>query len=283
MRYTAGIILLLLITAVVLVNLTPVQNFLARKSADILSKKLKTKVEIGHVRIDFLNHILLQGVFIADQSNDTVLYAGEAQVRITDWFIFKDKPELHYLGLKNAYIHMYRTATSKAWNYDFIEDAFSTPGSNKDTAAGKPFEFDLKKIELDNVRLHMDDKWGGEDQEYDIGSLLVNSEGLDFKKKLLEVSTIVGKNSIVTLRDYPAGKPKSLHKRIVYNDTTPFNPGMWAANVKSISLENCEFHLVMDDKKPIPGEFDYNHIDIKKINAYVRAGTISGDTIRGNV
>jgi len=283
LRYTVGIFFLLLVTAVVLVNLTPVQNYLARKAGNMLSKKLKTKVEIAHVRIDFLDHFLLQGLYIADQANDTILYAGEAQVRITDWFIFKDKPELHYVGLKNSFVHLYRNAKSKAWNYDFLSDAFKTTDP-KDTGSGKPFEFDLKKIELENVRFHMDDKWGGEDQDYDIGSLVFNSEGLDFKKKLLEVSTITGKNCVVTIRDYEPGKPKHLrrHGPLPF-DPTPFNPDMWAANVKSISLDNCEFHLVMNDKLPVPGEFDYDHIDVTKIKAYVTSGTIRGDTIRGNV
>ena len=89
-------LLLLLLTAVILVNLTPVQNFLARKASTMLSEKLKTKVSVAHVRIDFLDHILLQGLYIEDQAHDTLLYAGTAQVRINDWFVFRDKTILHF-------------------------------------------------------------------------------------------------------------------------------------------------------------------------------------------
>lgn len=266
-------------------NLTPVQNFLAKKAANVLSKKLKTDVKVAHVRIDFLNHLALEGVYIGDKSNDTILYAGEAQVRISDWFIFKDKPVLQYLALKNAYVHLYRTVQSKEWNYDFLADAFSTDGDkNKDTSASKPFEFDLAKIELYNVRFHMDDSWGGQDQDYDIGTLLIDSKGLDFKNKLLEVNKISIADCNVTIKDYPVSplRPRRPHTIDTF-DFTPFNSGNWSVNTKTLALENCEFHLIMDNKPSTPGEFDYNHIDATQINAYVTATTIRGDTISGKV
>ena len=147
----------------------------------MLSKKLKTKVTIAHIRIDFLNHISLQGLYIEDQAHDTLLSAGEAQVRITDWFIFKDKPVLQYIALRNAYAHLYRTDTSKVWNYAFIEDAFGSP--KQKSSKGKTAEFDLKKVELENVRFHMDDKWVGEDLDFDFGKVKAAANDIDFSKK----------------------------------------------------------------------------------------------------
>src|SRR6202012_4427822 len=137
--------------------------YLARQASEMLSKNLKTKVTVAHLRIDFLDHILLQGLYIEDQSHDTLLYAGEAQIRINDWFIFRDKTILHYIGLQNTYIHLYRT-TSRYWNYDFIANALNS-GSQKKHTETKPFELDLKKIDLKNVRFHMDDQWGREDED----------------------------------------------------------------------------------------------------------------------
>jgi translocation-and-assembly-module (TAM) inner membrane subunit TamB-like protein len=275
-------LLLLIVTLGVLVNLTPVQNYLAREAAGMLSRKLKTEVTVEHVRIDFLNHISVEVVYIGDQAHDTLLYAGQIRVRMTDWFIFKDKPVFHYLALNNTYIHLYRPASSKTWNYDFIADAFST--AKKDTGAGKPFEFDLKKVELGNVRFHMDDKWGGEDEDYDAGSLVINSDGIDFTKKVINVEDIVAKNCNVVIREFPAGHPRYLRKQVADTfDTKPFNPGKWSVNVGSVSLDGCQFHLGMNSAKPVPGFFDYNHIDATNIKAVVTAATIRGDTIRGNL
>lgn len=266
-----------------LVNFTPVQNFIARRVAVILSTKLKTKVEIAHIRIDFLNHLSLQGLYIEDQAHDTLLYAGEAQVRITDWFIFKNKPVLHYLALKNSYGHLYRTPDSKVWNYEFIEDAFST-GTKKKSSKSKPFEFDLEKLELANVRFHMDDHWVGEDLDFDVGHMVIDANSLDFNRRLLDVKTLEGKNTDIYINEYVGGRPKWMRPKPVDTfDTTPFNPEKWAVWIKNAKFNNFTFHLKGNDRKPVPGLFDENHLDITKINIQANTIRIVGDTVYGKV
>ena len=274
--------MLLLLIAVVLVNYTPVQNYMAHRAANMLTKKLKTKVRIEHIRIDFLNHLLVQGLFVEDQAYDTLLYAGEAQVRITDWFIFKDKPVLQYLALDNAYVHLYRTAVSKDWNYKFIEDAFST-GKKKDNSKSKPFEFDLQKVELVNTRFHMDDPWGGEDMGFDIGTMAINARDVDFTKKILDIKAIEGTNTTISIKDYEGGKPHVAHTGALVIDTTPFNTGKWAVLIRKLSFVDFAFNLTTSDKIPLPEVFDETHLAVKKINLLATGINIAGDTLHGNM
>lgn len=269
-------------TAVVLINLTPVQTYLAKRAAAMLSNKLKTKVTVEHLRIDFLNHVLLQGLYIEDQAHDTLLYAGEAQVRITDWFIFRDKPVLRYLGLQNAFAHLHRPANTKAWNYDFIGDAFSTPASKKDTIKSKPFEFNLEKVVLENDRFHMDDEWRGEDLDFDVGDLTVDAEKLDVSKKMLDISTLEGKNTTISINDYTGGRPDSL-KPPPTVDLTPFNPGNWAVKVKTLSFDGFVFRLTSNTKVPQPSVFDETHLVVKNIRLDANSISVTGDTIRGQI
>ncbi|MCD6010954.1 MAG: hypothetical protein K0Q79_816 [Flavipsychrobacter sp.] len=270
-----------------LINFTSVQNILARKGTDWLSKKLKTKVEIRHVRIDFINHLLLQGLYIEDQAHDTLLYAGEAQVRITD-VLFSDKDlTLRYIGLQNAYAHLYRAATSKEWNYGFIEDAFST--GKKDTtkkAPGKPFEFDLEKIELENVRIHMDDAWVGEDLDFDIGYLLANARDLDFGKEILDIKTVNIANAHISVNEYKGGRPpraKVGHPWQELPYKTPFNPGNWAVQVDELSLDSCTFRFKGEDHISEEGHFDETNFYISGIQLAADEIKIKGDTLRGNL
>ncbi len=284
LRYTAASLLLLLVLLVALVNLTPVQNYLAGKAAAILSDKLKTKVEIKHIRIDFLNHILIQGVYIEDQSKDTLLYAGEASVRITDWFIFKDNPVLKYIGLKDAYVHLHRPATSDAWNYQYIADALSS--GKKSSGKSSSVEFDLQKTELENVRVHMDDSWVGEDLNFDIGIASIKTKGLDFKRKQLTINDITFKNSGVSVKEYKGGRPPKAKKGPQWEDLvhkTPFNPGNWIVKIKDISLHTCSFRLTSDDVEPALGHFDQTHLAIKDIQFSASDINIKGDTLHGNI
>ncbi len=278
-------LLLLMLTCVLLVNMTGVQNWLAQKAAATLSRKLKTKVTVAHVRIDLLSHLLLQGLYIEDQHHDTLLYAGEAQVRLNDWFVLRDKPVLHYLSLQNAYARLYRPADSKDWNYDFIANAFSTNDTtkNEDTAAGKPFEFDLEKVELTNVRFHMDDHWVGEDLDFDVGNLYVNADDLDINKKKLDIDNITARALDVHIREYKGGRPPWMRKHKDEVDDTPFNPGLWVMHVNKLALDGCSFRLTSDDEEPEPGVFDETHIVVKNIMLNASGIYNTADTLYGSI
>lgn len=275
--------MLILVLAVVLINTTPVQNYIVHRSARYLSEKLKTKVTVDHIRVDLLNHLSLNGVYIEDQAHDTLLYAGEATVQITDWFVFEDKPVLHYLKLSNAYAHLYRTATSNQWNYDFIEKAFGTNEKTSKADTSKKISFDLEMIALNNVRFHMDDAWGGEDLGFDIGSFAINAKSLDIAKKELAINRIEGNNVVIAIREYEAGKPKTIRPAGYVRpvDTTPFNEDKWHISAKTIALDECRVKLTANDKTPVPGLFDEDHLDIIHIKCLVTDADIVGDTVRG--
>jgi hypothetical protein len=70
----------------------------------------------------------LEGFLIEDQKKDTLLYAGKAAVRITDWFFWKSKAELKYGGLVDASINLNRS--DSVWNYGFLLDYLSGGSSS---------------------------------------------------------------------------------------------------------------------------------------------------------
>ena len=267
----------------ILVNLTPVQNLAARKAAEILAGKLKTTVSVQHVRIDLLNHVLVQGLYIEDKEGDTLLYAGEARVRITDWFILrKDKPVLRYIGLHNTYAHLYRTAKSDKWNYQFIIDAFDT-GVRDTTKKQNEFELDLEKVDLQNVRFHMDDSWVGSDFDIDLGSLQLDADEIDLKKRVIDVNSLRIDQVFISMRDYASSSLREVKKRVKVLDTTAFNKGHWQVNAKEVVINNSAYQLNSAERAAYVNEFDPSHIGVTGINFDVKDISIRGDTIKGNI
>lgn len=259
-----------------------VQTFLAQRAAKVLSEKLHTTVSIQNVRINLLNNVLLEGLYIEGQQKDTLAYIGKAQVRITDWFFLKRTvPVLHYIGLSNAYIHLYRSKDKDTWNYAFIEDAFSG-GTKKKTNTPQEFELDLKKVMLDNVRFHMDDAWGGYDYDIDIGSFATNVDEVDFKKKKAAIANIKLMASSIRLRDFVGGKPPSPQKPYVI-DSTAFNPDRWQINIKDILFDECHFAFVSKSGKPYPLEFDPEYIEVSALHTEISQLRINGDTLRAKM
>lgn len=268
----------LLVLVIILLNITPVQNFVAGQATRILSKQMNTKVAVEHVRLDFLNQLVLQGVYIEDQKQDTLLYAGEARVNITDWFIIKSgTPVLKYIGLKNAYANLYRPPTSDVWNYQFIIDAFDNKKEKKEKQL---FDITLEEFDLHNVRFFMNDGWTGSDLNFIVGSFIVNADDVNFDKKKIHLDEIVAKETQVIIRNYPGGRPiVNVQPKVVAIDSTAFNTQLWDISVDDLVLTDCVFRYDGGTRTPYRNEFDPAHMNIKDINLMAENIDINADTL----
>ena len=77
-----------------------VQNIIVGKVTKRLSKDLNTEVRIRHVSFAFFNRMNLEGTLVRDRSKDTLLYANNIKVRVTDWFFLQDTLVLKLLDLR---------------------------------------------------------------------------------------------------------------------------------------------------------------------------------------
>ncbi len=286
LRNTLLSILALLLLAVVLIQLPPVQNYLAHRAVDALARKLHTEVRVKSVRIGFLNKLRLQGFLMKDQQGDTLLYAGEVQLRITDWFFFrKEVPVIHYLGLHDADVYLHRTPKGPEWNYQFVADAFNT-GPRDTTKAQNELELDLKALDLKNIRFRMSDAWAGNDQWLLIGALQMAADEVDIKKKIARIGRLQIQGGSYHIRDYPGGQPKDTAAPPAPSyviDTTAFNPAGWKLYAKTLDLKDCGFSLQFNDKPAPEGEFDADHLGITGVDIQAKEVRILGDTITGRI
>ncbi len=267
-----------------MLNLSPVQNFLTRRAASILSGKIGTAVQVNSVEISFFNHLVLNDVLVKDKMNDTLLYAGKLELHLSDLVFSHKTPVLHYLGLKNIYLHLYRPRTSDVWNYAYLEDFFASDKKKPDPK--QDFEFDLKKIALENVRFHMDDNWVGWDMNYDVAKLDLDTRTVDMKKKSVFVDDINIDGANVAYRDYTGGRPperKPPHSDTEQFDPTPFNKDNWVIRIRSTIVNNSAFSINWGTTVPKPGEFDPDHIVINGIRINIKDAGIIGDTITGDL
>lgn len=284
----------------VLVNLTPVQNWLAGQAARILSNKLDTEVHVGHIRIDFRNRVLLQGLYIEDRVGDTLLAAGEAQVHVTDWFFLhpKETPVIRYLGLRDVYANLRRTPTSDVWNYQFIIDAFDT-GPRDKTKPKNEFRLDLEKLDLRRVRFSSVDGWVGKDAYYAVESLELDADEVDLRKRRADISSIVVTKPVVQMRGYKGGRTsdsvwvaKRAAKRLADSiawggrkpvDTTPFNPGRWNVNINRLRFTDGALTSINTTRVPKPGEFDGQHLVFAGVDFDARNIKVVGDTVQADL
>lgn len=112
MAYTvSGMIIMAIILPIALsivLQITAVQNFIARQVSGALSDVTHTRVSIGHVDIAFFTNVLLEDVLIEDQRQDTMIYAGNVRVGINGINFLTGKITLGTVTVGDAQVNLYQ-------------------------------------------------------------------------------------------------------------------------------------------------------------------------------
>lgn len=268
-----------------LLQTSPVQNWLVKQASGFLSKELKTTVQVKHVDFSLFNKMLVEGVLIEDRKKDTLLYAGTLKVNITDWFFFKDKPTLSYIGLSDALVNMKRS--DSVWNYQFIIDYFSAPK----TSSGKKssMQIELKNLDLKNIQFNRIDQWIGQDMKGSLAKLYLTADVFDIDKKLINIKEIDMEEPIFALHDYLGKKPVSAVPAVTKTTITEpgqlqWNAGDWQLSVAKINLKDGTFINERDtERSPYTDRFDGQHLRFSAINGSLENVVFYKDTVSAKV
>ncbi|OQP65079.1 translocation/assembly module TamB domain-containing protein [Niastella populi] len=230
--------------------------------------------------------MVLEGTLVNDQHNDTLLYAGAVKVNITDWFFLKDRVVLSYIGLEDAVIQLKRTDST--WNYRFLEDYFSSP-KKQQVKKQDDIDLDLEKVEFKNVKLKQIDGWRGEDMTLVLGSMDVDAEEINLKKRLAHINEIQIDKPFFSIYNYTGNRPDSLRPKhnsvpIVNDpDNLRWNPGNWDIAVTKLTLNKGTFlNDLQTDRLPYE-YFDGAHIRFADINATFNKIALKQDTLTARI
>ncbi len=264
-----------------LIRLPPVQTWLVSRVTTRLSNDLGTTVRIKSVDFSFFNKMLLDSTLIEDQNCDTLLFAAAVKVNITDWWFFRGKPNLQYVGLDDATIKLQRT--DSVWNYQFIADYFSgTPKdpSLKDSTQG--LQLDLKELDFSHIHFLKRDGWRGENMDLQLGSLLLDADTISFSDKIARIRKLTFTRPEFTLSNYDGKRPTPpddtttipndpLHLRL--------NPAGWNITAGSVTIRNGSFRHEVPADSIVNKHFDGNHIYFYAVNTSFTNLRLNRDTI----
>ncbi|MFZ1307453.1 MAG: hypothetical protein WAT20_13075 [Ferruginibacter sp.] len=279
------ILFLIMLSTWGLLQTTRVQNWLVTNVSRTLSKELKTKVEVKHVEFSLFNKMLVEGVLLEDKKKDTLLYAGTLKVNISDWFFFKDKPVLNYIGLSDALVNMNRT--DSVWNYQFLIDYFAAPkktGSNKNN-----LQLDLKILDLNNIVFNRVDGWLGQDMKGSLKKMYLVTDEVDLSKRIIAIKQIDIERPVFGLYDYTGKKPDiTIPGAVKAKITTPgqlqWNPDGWQLSIAELIVKDGTFINEKEtERAAYTDHFDGQHIRFSVINGKLSNILFAKDTISAKV
>lgn len=270
-------VLAVLIILLLIIQTNLFQNWAVGLATNKLSKDLGTEVRIKNISFSLLDKLNLEGVLIRDKQKDTILYAGALKVRITDWFILKDKADLKYIGLEDAVVKLQRT--NAKWNYQFIADYFASPDKKKTTNNKKGLVLNLQKVDLKNVSFLENDLWRGEKMVVHISSLLLDADTINFDKNSFKINTLNINKPSFALYNFDGLRPDSLKPKPTKDTGLLLNPSNMLVKLKKLTITNGTFHNNSSTEKPLP-YFDGKYLLFSNINATFNNLDLHRDTLR---
>ncbi|MDO6430982.1 translocation/assembly module TamB domain-containing protein [Flavitalea sp. BT771] len=264
-----------------LIQLPPVQTWLVSKVTSRLSHQLHTTITVQRVDFSLFNKMVLEGTLVEDQHRDTILYAGALKVNITDWWFFKDKTELQYIGLEDATIRLHRR--DSVWNYQFIVDYFSSSSQpvtvQKDTTE-HPVELDLKRLDLARIHFEKKDEWRGEDMDLRLQALYLNADTMSFTQKLARINALTFTRPDFTLTNYRGRRPAPPDTTFILDPLhLRLNPAGWDLTAGKVSITNGSFRNEKREDTLPNKHFDGNHIYFHTVNTSFTNLRLRQDTI----
>lgn len=273
------------------------QQWLAQNAANRLSKSLGTTVTVKSAYIGWLNRVSLEGVFVADQQKDTLLSIGRLQVNTSDWLLFRDTAQLHYLSLKDVVIKLNRVDT--LWNYAFLSKAFggdetkdTQPKADTSSTRGLlsgPSVFQLEIVEVENLRLIQEDKWRGRSLVAGVGKLSMKAKDINIEKLIIDIESIsLIKPEYKEYRKsglWSAADSIAYYKRIDSLDKLRTYPEQWNPDGMKLSIGIVEMQdgivemFNRHNEAFVPGVFDETDIVISPINGTLTKVLLNNDTL----
>lgn len=219
----------------------------------------------------------LRGVLIEDRNGDTLLYAGDMKVRITDWFFFKKEAELKYVSLEDALIKFQRS--DSVWSQQFFLDYFSSPTSETKPKKKAGIKLDLKSLELKNVTFLKKDPWLGEDMSFHVGFMGMNADTLSLSGNQYDIKELLLQDPVLAIHKYRRSKPQTPSLDSPEEKAAAWNSGQMMLKVGDIKIINGVFKSDEDNgMQPLAG-FDGKHILFTAINGSWSNSSFVGDTI----
>jgi hypothetical protein len=268
------------VTIWLLIQLPPVQTWLVSKVTTRISRQLNTTIRVRHVDFSLFNKMVLDSVLVEDQHHDTILYAGAVKVNITDWWFFKDRTELQYIGLEDATIRLHRT--DSVWNFQFLVDYFSSPSKSKtvEKDSTQPVELDLKRLDLTRIHFEKRDEWRGENMDLRLQSMYLSADTLSFTQKKARINILEFTRPDFTLTNYKGNRTTEPDTTFILDPNhLRLNPNGWDLNAAKLTIINGSFRNEKPADTVANKHFDGNHIYFYAVNTKFTNLKLQKDTI----
>ena len=255
-----GIVIFLILLIYILIQVPAVQNFAKNKVVAYVQGKIKTKVEIGKLSLDFPKRLVLENIYFEDQKKDTLLYGGKIRVDISLFKLLSSEVDLQYLELNSIKANIYRLYPDTSFNFDYIVKAFAGEQEKEpkpqDTSAA--MKFNIGKIVLKNIQAKFHDDESGNNVYCYLGNFTTSIKTFDPDKQIYKIRDVNLSDVNTKIYQY---KPLIENK----DSTSSVAPPSAPTSTPTLELQGVNFSHIL---------FNYRN-DVSALAAFLKIGELS--------
>ncbi|WP_324719109.1 translocation/assembly module TamB domain-containing protein [Salinimicrobium sp. HB62] len=218
------------------------QDIIVNKVVNYITSKTNTTIEVDRLFITFGGDISLQGLYMEDESGDTLVYSRSLEADIPLWPIIQGEGiAINSLEWDGGRVNIDRQDTISGFNFDFLAEAFAPADT---TAAATPadttasgMKITLGDIKITDLRFNYDDKYLGIDTRVDLGRLQ-----LEMQEFMLDSMRFVAGDAVIE------------NTRFYYAQTKPApdSPEEDPVPMPFLAVENLELNNVAGSYTSVP-------------------------------
>ena len=270
-------LLLILLTAIAIVHLPPVQEQITRKLSNYLSSKIEARVNIQGVKFSILGSVTIEDLAVWDPNQNKIFSGHKIKATSNILELVKGKlifDEIHLDGIDGKLIQ-----SKEGLNIQFIIDAFKPteqPGTTKSLGVNIKF----KKVVLENIAFEFTSMVNGISVVANVGTFITEKAEFSTSPTRITADEVFLEHTIVnTLSTQPMDTDDSSVSSENTNALSPdFGTGIVFA-IKALELRNNDVsfhrHKVMDTPKFDPAHITLNNIQISLSDILINADTLS--------
>ncbi len=201
----------LLVAIVLLIRSEWGQNKIVGYATNFVSDKTNTRVDIERIFITFTGNVQIEGVYLEDQHQDTLVYFRSLEAGVGFKSLLNNHIAISRIDLDGLRANVSRSSDS-TFNFDFIIDAFAsadttTTAETVDSTTNPPPTISIGPVNLSNIRLTYLDSLSGMDADLKLGNLELSTDDLNLEKMRFELDDILLKNTRVKVVQFLSPPP----------------------------------------------------------------------------
>ncbi|PIB36087.1 hypothetical protein BFP72_12125 [Reichenbachiella sp. 5M10] len=184
-------IFILFVGMILLIRSAWGQDLIVGKVLDFVSEKTETRVSLDRLFITFSGHVYVEGLYVEDQVQDTLLYSQDLEVSMALLPILLDRTvdvdKVKWSGLTARVSR----PESGPYNFDFLKEAFASEDTVVEESTNRPYQFEVGRVYFQDFDLRYDDRSSGMYGALQLGSLTLDVDHMDIENLVFDVAELM--------------------------------------------------------------------------------------------